>query len=97
MSYQAQRYGMEERRAWPRSRVSRGAEIILGRGSPIIVCMLHDLTNFGVCMSLTGAELLPETFELTFDHGRSSRPCRVRWRLDDKVGVAFEKAHSLSG
>jgi hypothetical protein len=87
---------MVERRAWQRSRVSRDAEIILGHASPIIPCTLHDLTNAGACLSPRGTVVLPETFELTFDHGRSCRPCRVRWRIDNKLGVAFEKSPSLS-
>jgi hypothetical protein len=88
---------MEERRTGQRSRVSRDAKIILGHASPIISCTLHDLTNSGACLSFTGTVAVPETFELTFDHGRSCRPCRVRWRLDNKLGVAFDKSHSLRG
>jgi hypothetical protein len=88
---------MEKRRAKQRSRVSRDAKIILGHASPIISCTLHDLTNSGACLSLTGTEVLPETFELTFDHGRSCRPCRVRWRIDNKLGVAFERSPDLKG
>jgi hypothetical protein len=86
---------MEERRAAQRSRVSRDAKIILGHASPTIPCTLHDLTNSGACLSLTGTVVLPETFELTFDNGRSCRPCYLRWRIDNKLGVAFEKFHSL--
>jgi PilZ domain-containing protein len=88
---------MEERRAGQRARVSRDANIILGHASAFISCTLHDLTNSGACLSFTGAVVLPETFELTFDHGRSCRPCRLRWRIDNKLGVAFEKSHGLKG
>jgi hypothetical protein len=35
--------------------------------------------------------VVPDTFELTFDRGRSSRPCRVKWRSGDQLGVSFEK------
>jgi PilZ domain len=88
---------MDKRRAGQRSRVSRDAKIILGHASPIIPCTLHDLTNSGACLSLDGTDALPETFELTFDHGRSCRPCRVRWRIDNKLGVAFGKSDGLTG
>jgi hypothetical protein len=35
--------------------------------------------------------MVPDTIELTFDHGRSCRPCRVKWRSGDELGVSFEK------
>jgi hypothetical protein len=82
---------MQERRAGQRSRVSRDAKIILRHASAIVACTLHDLTNSGACLSLVGTVALPETFELTFDNGRSCRPCRLRWRIGDRLGVLFER------
>jgi hypothetical protein len=35
---------------------------------------------------------LPDTFELTFEQGRTRRACRVAWRTDDLIGVAFVAA-----
>jgi hypothetical protein len=35
---------------------------------------------------------VPEYFELTFELGRTRRPCRVIWRTADELGVAFEEA-----
>jgi hypothetical protein len=35
--------------------------------------------------------MVPDTFDLTFDQGRSCRPCRVKWRSGDQLGVSFEK------
>ena len=35
-------------------------------------------------------------FELTFELGRTRRPCRVIWRTDDKLGVAFEEAETAA-
>lgn len=87
---------MEKRRAGQRSRVSRDAKIILGQALPVVSCTLHDLTNSGACLSFAGMDTLPETFELTFDHGRSCRPCRVRWRVDNKLGVVFERSAGLT-
>jgi hypothetical protein len=83
---------MQERRAIARTRVARGAEIVIDRRAAApIPCMLRDLTNAGACIALAGAGQVPDTFELTLDHGRSMRLCQVRWRADDRVGVSFEK------
>jgi len=44
--------------------------------------------------TITGAALqqrvfVPDTFDLTFEHGRTRRACRVAWRTADMLGVAF--------
>ena len=84
---------MKERRAIVRTRVRREAEIVLGgRAAEKVQCMLRNLTNAGACIALACPYDLPDTFELTLDHGRSLRPCRVRWRAHDRLGVSFEQA-----
>ena len=81
---------MLERRYVSRVRVARSAKIIVAAEAPLVPCALHDLTAQGARLSLKGAKDLPECFELTFDHGRSRRACRVVWRIGDDLGVAFE-------
>jgi len=85
---------MLERRSVARTRVRRNAEIVLGRRAPAaaatVPCTLRDLTNLGACLTIGGTHRLPDTFELTLDRGRSLRPCRVRWRGADRLGVSFE-------
>ena len=83
---------MDERRAVRRTRVLRNAKIILQQRGEIISCTLKDLTSHGACLSVASTYRLPDTFELTFEHGRSRRPCRVMWRTHDKLGVAFDPA-----
>jgi PilZ domain-containing protein len=84
---------MEERRAIVRTRIQRSAELVIDRhAAERIPCMLRDVTNAGACITLERPDQVPDTFELTLDHGRSLRQCRVRWRGDDRLGVSFEKA-----
>ena len=45
----------------------------------------------GACVAFASTYGVPDTFELTFDHGRSRRPCWVKWRTSDRLGVSFEK------
>ena len=57
-----------------------------------ISCTLNNLTNDGACLSFASTYRLPDTFELTFEAGRSRRQCRVVWRTATKLGVMFERA-----
>jgi hypothetical protein len=83
---------MDERRSVTRTRIRHNAEIVLDRQTPEKVqCTLHDLTSTGACLTLASTYRVPDGFELTFDHGRSRRPCRVKWRTHDRLGVSFEK------
>jgi hypothetical protein len=83
---------MDERRAYRRTTVLRNAKIMLGHRSPIVSCTLKDLTSHGACLSVASTYGLPDIFELTFEHGRSRRLCRVIWRTDNKLGVSFDPA-----
>jgi hypothetical protein len=70
----------------------RNAKSILGHRSPIVSCTIKDLTSHGACLSVASTYGLPDTFELTFEHGRDRRTCRVMWRTGDKLGVSFDPA-----
>ncbi len=82
---------MDERRYVSRVRIKRDAKLIVGPDMPLVSCTVHDLTASGACLSIASTDPLPPTFELTFEHGRSRRPCRVVWRSATRVGVAFGK------
>ena len=80
----------KERRDITRTRVSRGAKIIPPRRGSMIHCTVQNITSGGACLKLANTYGLPETFELTFEQGRTRRACRVVWRTADQVGVAFQ-------
>jgi hypothetical protein len=82
----------QDRRVRKRTRVSRNAKIIVPRRSPVIYCTVENITGGGACLKLASTFSVPETFDLTFEHGRTRRSCRVVWRTNDKLGVAFETA-----
>lgn len=81
-----------DRRDRKRTRVRRDAKILVPRRSSVIFCTVEDLTSVGARLKLANTFGVPETFELTFEHGRTRRSCRVMWRTGDRVGVAFETA-----
>ncbi|MEA2989702.1 MAG: hypothetical protein QOG83_2413 [Alphaproteobacteria bacterium] len=80
-----------ERRQVRRTRVLRNAKIILSHRYSIIHCTLHNLTSHGACLALGSTYRVPDSFELTFEHGRSRRPCRVIWRTSSRLGVCFDE------
>jgi hypothetical protein len=80
---------MDDRRSVQRTRISRSAKIIVPWDSPMIHCTVHDITSSGARLKMANAQNVPTTFELTFEHGRTRRPCRVIWRAEDEVGVTF--------
>ena len=81
---------MDERRGVVRTRIRHNAEIVTAhRGASKMQCTLHDLTSTGACLTLASTYQVPDTFELTFDSGRSRRPCWVKWRTGNKLGVSF--------
>ena len=79
---------MVERRKSGRSRVLKGAKLVLGR-SAIIDCVVRNLTNKGARLQIANTVDLPRDFEMTFDGGYSIRPCRLIWRTVTETGVEF--------
>lgn len=80
----------KERRLVRRTRVLRGAKIIAPRHSSMIHCTVQNVTSGGACLKVANTYGIPQTFDLTFEHGRTRRACRVVWRTHDEVGVAFQ-------
>ena len=79
---------MQERRRSTRSRVLKGAKVILDASS-VIDCLVHNLTDGGARIEIQNAVALPEAVDVTFDSGRTLRPCRLVWRTLNETGVQF--------
>jgi hypothetical protein len=80
----------EDRRNVTRTRIVRSAKIIAPRRSSVIHCTVQNITSGGARLKVANTYGMPETFELTFEHGRTRRACRVVWRTADELGVAFQ-------
>ena len=79
---------MQERRRSSRSRVVKDAKVFFGSSS-MVDCVVRNLTNTGAHIEISNTAELPEVFGLTFDGGRSLRPCRVVWQTPNQTGVEF--------
>jgi hypothetical protein len=79
---------MQERRKLTRTRVLKGAKMLLGKSS-VIDCVARDLTNNGAGLEVANTIGLLETVDLTLDAGHSIRRSRLVWRKLNKAGVEF--------
>jgi hypothetical protein len=79
-----------ERRANGRTRIDRGALLFFKGQAGIFACHVRDTTNHGAGIRLNGLNIVPLTFDLSFDNFRTIRKSRLVWRDGDFAGVAFE-------
>jgi hypothetical protein len=80
---------MNEQRRVHRTRVDKRAKVIFDLS--LRDCIVCDISSFGarlVFMDILGTL---NSFELTFDAGRTLRKCRVAWSSETQVGVEFQE------
>jgi len=79
---------MYERRLRPRTRTFKVAQLFgqawQGR------CVVRNVSTAGAGLALESTRSVPDTFDLSFDGGRTLRPCRVLWRTAREIGFEFQ-------
>jgi len=80
---------MAELRTTPRQRTYKAARIAFGGGRAVITCLVRNLSPTGACLAVESPIGIPDSFNLVFDSGEPSRMCRVMWRKQKLIGVAF--------
>src|SRR5262245_31143743 len=78
---------MQDRRSVKRTQMLKHGKIVAP--SATIDCMIYDLTNSGAGLRVSPGDMVPDHFELIFDSPLFSRKCRVQWRNNERLGVAF--------
>jgi hypothetical protein len=81
---------LTERRSVGRTAASKGALLFFGARRGVFACEVHDVTNLGARIRLSGLNVLPPDFELSLDNFGTVRKCRLIWRRGDFIGIAFE-------
>jgi len=79
---------MVERRRFPRTKVFKGANVLLC-GRSTVSCIVRNLSNHGACLQLPSTADLSVEFDLSFDTGRTLRKCRIAWQTLTNIGVSF--------
>jgi hypothetical protein len=81
--------GLIERRSVGRTAISKAVRLFFSEQRDVATGVVVDITNVGARIRLNGPHLRPAKFELSFDKFRTVRICRLIWRRDDLVGIAF--------
>jgi PilZ domain len=77
----------EENRIAGRQRVLKGGTIEFGGGA--IDCRVRNISATGAALDVTSPVGIPTQFTLVTEGNHL--PCRVVWRKEKRIGVAFEK------
>jgi hypothetical protein len=79
---------MIEKRVFPRHRVLKAGTIEFDGGA--INCMVRNMSNIGAALDVNNPVGIPEHFTLVFPADGLHLPCRVAWRKEKRIGVAFD-------
>ena len=55
-----------------------------------INCLVRDITISGAALDVANPHDIPDIFNLVFRADGTQIPCRVIWREEERIGVAFD-------
>jgi len=79
---------MDEHRTASRHRVLKAATIAFGGGG--ISCVVRNLSAIGAALDVASPLGIPEEFDLLIEADHLRHRCRVVWRSERRIGVAFQ-------
>lgn len=79
---------MSERRAAPRRRRLKAGTIEFGGGG--IDCTLKNFSETGAQLEVVSPLYIPDRFTLFVLSDQFMRRCRIVWRREKRIGVAFD-------
>ena len=81
-----------EKRKDHRQSLKYPAKVDLGDGTALIPCILTDVSASGARVLVEIVDKIPDRFTLLLaaEHG-TSRHCKVMWRGENQLGLAFIK------
>lgn len=83
---------MEENRRALRRRVLKSATIEFDGGAHS--CAVRNLSATGAALDVPYALAIPHEFMLVMGTGQMNRRCRVIWRKENRLGIAFDEANN---
>jgi hypothetical protein len=72
----------------PRRRVLKAGSIQFGGGS--IDCIVRNLSETGAALEVVTPLFIPDHFTLVVQTEQLKRSCRIIWRKQKRIGVAFD-------
>jgi hypothetical protein len=79
---------MDERRQSPRRTVLKTGFVVFCDNAPTLRCTVRNLSDTGACIEVSTTFGMPSSFDFILDDVR--RSCRVIWRTDTRMGIAFD-------
>ena len=81
---------LSDKRKSQRKPIERHAWLDRANGSPLVECVLGNMSDTGAKLLFTELPELPDQFILRLSvDGRVARKCRVAWKTDKEMGVQF--------
>ena len=84
-------YGQTQanRRSERRLRVYKQARITFNNRYAVFDCIVRNISDGGAMLEMETMLGIPRAFQIVLDHDAKARPCRVVWRMERRMGVAF--------
>ena len=79
---------LDNQRAAPRQRVLKSGIIEFNGGT--IDCVVRNISETGAALDIASPIGIPPEFNLLLSGTRTHQRCRVVWRAEKRIGVAFE-------
>ncbi len=79
---------LDNHRVAPRQRVLKAGTIEFNGG--VIDCTVRNISDTGAQIEVASQVGIPDNFWLVISGSQTPRHCRVAWRNDKKLGVAFD-------
>ena len=79
---------MDNHRAAPRHRVLKAGSIEFNGG--VIDCTIRNVSDTGAAIEVASQLGIPDSFWLVISGTHTRRHCRVAWRNEKRIGVAFD-------
>ena len=80
---------MKDRRSTSRRRVLRVG--LIRFGGLTVDCSVRNLSNIGAVLDVDNSAFIPCSFTLKIPTENICQDCRVIWRTDKRIGLAFEQ------
>src|SRR3954449_6262256 len=77
------------RRRDRRQRVYKQARIVFNNGYAVFDCIVRNISQGGAMLEMETLLGIPRSFQVMFGHEVRARPCRVVWRTEKRMGIAF--------
>ena len=81
-------HALEAKRTAPRHRVLKAGSVLFNGGT--IDCVVRNVSDTGAALEVASPLGIPQEFNLLIAGTGSTYRCEVKWRRENRIGVAFK-------